>query len=196
VPRLLWLCSQLRSYLSELCAEALDACLPASSVLLQARARRGELQHLESAQAFFDDAAHFREISGLCSYTHPRAWQDSPGAAQHEPRPVSKPPSLSTQRSLIRLIATGMGSSTMSLLLCFLLTSLQLSRQDLEALLPQSRWLRFLLCRRCPPQALPLAQGIEGALDAAAQAGLLRHLLGGPQGGWRAGRTLQQARTV
>ncbi|KAL4858640.1 E3 ubiquitin-protein ligase hel2 [Chlorella vulgaris] len=54
---------------------------------LPARARRGELKHLESAQAFFDDAAHFREISGLCSYTHPRAWQDSPGDAPHKPFP-------------------------------------------------------------------------------------------------------------
>lgn len=46
----------------------------------QGRAKRGELRYLESAQAYFDDVAHFDEISRMCSYTHPRVWQDNPGA--------------------------------------------------------------------------------------------------------------------
>jgi hypothetical protein len=49
------------------------ACLPAC---LQGRAKRGELHYLPSAQAYFDDVAHFREMTSLCSYTHPRVWQD------------------------------------------------------------------------------------------------------------------------
>ena len=51
-------------------------CLPAC---LQGRAKRGELHYLPSAQAYFDDVAHFREMSSMCSYTHPRVWQDNPG---------------------------------------------------------------------------------------------------------------------
>ncbi len=47
---------------------------------LQGRAKRGELRYLESAQAYFDDPAHYDEISRMCSYTHPRVWQDTPGA--------------------------------------------------------------------------------------------------------------------
>ena len=46
---------------------------------LQGRAKRGELHYLPSAQAYFDDVAHFREMTSLCSYTHPRVWQDNPG---------------------------------------------------------------------------------------------------------------------
>lgn len=45
----------------------------------QGRAKRGELHYLDSAQAYFDDAVHFRELASLCSYTHPRVWQDSAG---------------------------------------------------------------------------------------------------------------------
>lgn len=47
---------------------------------LPGRAKRGELRYLESAQAYFDDVAHFDEISRMCSYTHPRVWQDNPDA--------------------------------------------------------------------------------------------------------------------
>lgn len=50
-----------------------------ASTTLQGRAKRGELKYMDSAQAYFDDAAHFAEISRMCSYTHPRVWQDSPG---------------------------------------------------------------------------------------------------------------------
>lgn len=46
----------------------------------QGRAKRGELRYLESAQAYFDDDAHFQEISRMCSFTHRRVWQDDPGA--------------------------------------------------------------------------------------------------------------------
>ncbi|PRW56692.1 LIM domain and RING finger isoform A [Chlorella sorokiniana] len=47
---------------------------------LPGRAKRGELRYLESAQAYFDDQSHFDEISRMCSYTHPRVWQDNPDA--------------------------------------------------------------------------------------------------------------------
>lgn len=57
--------------------DALPCAVPAC---LQGRAKRGELRYLESAQAYFDDVAHFDEISRMCSYTHPRVWQDNPGA--------------------------------------------------------------------------------------------------------------------
>ncbi|KAL4444334.1 hypothetical protein ABPG75_012071 [Micractinium tetrahymenae] len=53
---------------------------PDEFAALPGRAKRGELQYLESAQAYFDGAAHFRELSSLCSYTHPRVWQDNPDA--------------------------------------------------------------------------------------------------------------------
>ena len=33
---------------------------------------------MESAQAYFDDQPHFRAVTALCSYTHPRVWQDNP----------------------------------------------------------------------------------------------------------------------
>ena len=66
--------------------------LSSSSPAAQGRAKRGELQHLASAQAYFDDAAHFREIAGLCSYTHPRALQEGEGEghmAEEGPGPGS-----------------------------------------------------------------------------------------------------------
>ncbi len=54
----------------------LNCAKAASPALLQERAKAGQLHYLESAQAYFDDAGHFREISNLCSYTHPAVWEE------------------------------------------------------------------------------------------------------------------------
>eukprot|EP00887_Chlorella_sp_A99_P006106 scaffold22.g6106.t1 len=43
---------------------------------LQARAKAGELRYLGSAQAYFDDLAHYRDMAALCSYTHPVVWEE------------------------------------------------------------------------------------------------------------------------
>lgn len=45
-----------------------------SSPATQARAKSGELKYLDAAQAYFDDVAHYKEISALSSYTHPAIW--------------------------------------------------------------------------------------------------------------------------
>lgn len=83
----------------------------ASLGLLQGRAKRGELRYLESAQAFFDDPAHYDEISRMCSYTHPRVWQDNPGApaapavAWPPPRPRPQLSPLRCSCCLLHLVA-------------------------------------------------------------------------------------------
>ena len=38
---------------------------------MQERVKRGELFHLPSVDAYFDDKKHFEEIRSLCGYTHP-----------------------------------------------------------------------------------------------------------------------------
>jgi E3 ubiquitin-protein ligase ZNF598 len=47
--------------------------------LLQAEAAAGELHYLDAAQAYFDDVGHYDDIRSMCSFTHPRVWQDGQG---------------------------------------------------------------------------------------------------------------------
>lgn len=44
---------------------------PQDFATLQQRASEGEFYHLDSAQAYFDDESHFKEMQARCSYSHP-----------------------------------------------------------------------------------------------------------------------------